>query len=300
MKSGEKHEAIRHRARSSSKISLGLKGNKDFSKSRAEASHGQSRERKQISTNSQSTAAQSEVFVSEVASKVMNTNHVSQQKCGHRSSQGMEGSDNILQDIRANYGDQIEGNQTEQQLAQSKALGSDKKSSEGQSGSSEVRQVSLNDQSSSSTQSGEQKCSICRRVYGSASIMIHMKACQALQVIRDNQMAAQLAWENRMNRRPSHPPGLICYICGRRYTQASWRLHVKRCENQWMLWNSLLPRDKQHKLPPVDPDPSEEEIQRRVKRAHEKGLSNFTREEALDEIMLEESEKNRLPLEFIC
>ncbi|CAL8083416.1 unnamed protein product [Calicophoron daubneyi] len=145
-----------------------------------------------------------------------------------------------------------------------------------------------------------QTCPICKGIYGSVSIGIHIRACQALSELRYEKLIAQKAWDSRLMRRPSHPPGTICFICGRRYTHASWDLHIPRCLQKWLLWNSLLPKDKRHKRRPVTPEPTEDEISRRIEEAHQRGLTYYIREDAVDDIMREESDRNRLPLELIC
>ncbi|KAF7255602.1 Zinc finger protein [Paragonimus skrjabini miyazakii] len=142
-------------------------------------------------------------------------------------------------------------------------------------------------------------CTICNRFYGTVSIGIHTKACQRAQDTRSRQVAARQLWEEKLTRRPTHPPGTICHICGRRYTSASWSMHVRRCRKQWMVWNSMLPRKERHKTLPVTPKPSESEIMQRIEEARSNGLSHYIREDAVDDIMFEASVKNRLPLELI-
>ncbi|KAF5404652.1 hypothetical protein PHET_01937 [Paragonimus heterotremus] len=142
-------------------------------------------------------------------------------------------------------------------------------------------------------------CTICNRFYGTVSIGIHTKACQRIQDTRSRQVAARQLWEEKLTRRPTHPPGTICHICGRRYTSASWRMHVHRCRKQWIVWNSMLPRKERHKTLPVTPKPSESEIVQRVEEARSNGLSHYIREDAVDDIMFGASVKNRLPLELI-
>ncbi|KAA0200849.1 Zinc finger protein [Fasciolopsis buskii] len=279
---------------------MGIRRNKDPSSPGLAESRGRSRNRKTIPSNSQSESIKLTTSSSGVGDKVLDTNLANQLADIDLPSQEVKEQNSIMQVISMDDGDKGKNSHSDQKIPQTEVMERDRKSSDDSRASGEALHFSRTEHSDSLTQSTEQKCSICRRVYGSASIMIHMKACQALNEVRSNQMAAKLAWINKMNRRPSRPPGRICYICGRRYTTASWKLHIKQCENKWELWNSLLPKEKRHKLPPISPDPTDEEIERRVRRAHENGLFYFTREEALDEIMLEESEKNRLPLELIC
>ncbi|KAF6769605.1 Zinc finger protein [Paragonimus kellicotti] len=143
------------------------------------------------------------------------------------------------------------------------------------------------------------RCTICNRFYGTVSIGIHTKACQLAQATRSRQLAARQLWEEKLTRRPTHPPGTICHICGRRYTSASWRMHVYRCRKQWMVWNSMLPRKERHRTLPVTPKPSESEIAQRIEEARSNGLFHYIREDAVDDIMFEASVKNRLPLELI-
>lgn len=279
---------------------MGLRRNEDSSSSTLSEFHDRPRNRKAVLSNSQSQSLKLTASSSGIGSKVLDTNQANQLADIDLPSQDAKEQNFTLQNISMDDDDKVESSQSDQQITQTEVMDRDKKFSDDNCASGAVIHSSRTERTDTLTQSTEQKCSICRRVYGSASIMIHMKACQALNEVRSNQMAAKLAWINKMNRRPSRPPGRICYICGRRYTTASWKLHKKQCENKWELWNSLLPKEKRHKLPPISPDPTDEEIERRVKRAHDNGLFYFTREEALDEIMLEESEKNRLPLELIC
>ena len=43
------------------------------------------------------------------------------------------------------------------------------------------------------------------------------------------------------SRSPKNPPGIVCYICGRKYGTTSFDIHVKQCAEMW---------DKQQKLKP--------------------------------------------------
>ncbi|VDP66626.1 unnamed protein product [Echinostoma caproni] len=212
---------------------------------------------------------------------------------GDRPFKTTENSDVSYYIPKDKWGDPVSVQHSEQQQSQPMTDKSNDKTLE------DRKKACTDYMTSSGFQGYQQTCSICRRVYGSVSIGIHLRACQALSDLRSSQLAAQLAWKNKMSQRPAHPPGTICYICGRRYTNASWNLHVRRCQQKWELWNSLLPKDKQRRFPPVNPEPNEEELQRRVNKAHERGLTYYLQEDALDEIMLEESEKNRLPLDLL-
>ncbi|GAA57670.1 zinc finger protein 474 [Clonorchis sinensis] len=153
--------------------------------------------------------------------------------------------------------------------------------------------------SKKSSQSLIQVCPICSRFYGLASIDIHRRACQLADELHRRQMEAKQAWDNKLVRRPSHPPGTLCHICGRRYTHASLSLHIPRCLKQWILWNKMLPKRRQHRQIPITPTPTNEELQERVEKAHRNGLTYYALADALDEIMLEASLKNKLPVELI-
>ncbi|CAH8826767.1 unnamed protein product [Trichobilharzia szidati] len=145
----------------------------------------------------------------------------------------------------------------------------------------------------------EVHCEFCSRFYGTASLKFHQDACRIAYIRKLNEDIARQKYEARLSRKPSHPPGVICYICGGRYTNASWKIHLARCLNRWITWNSLLPRKVRRKTLPTTPEPSEEEIQNRIRLAHVNGLLDYEREDALDDIMFEASENNKLPLEYI-
>ena len=68
---------------------------------------------------------------------------------------------------------------------------------------------------------------------------------------------------------------------------------------QWKQWNSMLPKREQHRQVPVTPEPTEEQLEELVKKAHLNGLTYYTRDNALDDVMLEASLKNLLPMELI-
>nr|CAH8824284.1 unnamed protein product [Trichobilharzia regenti] len=142
-------------------------------------------------------------------------------------------------------------------------------------------------------------CEFCSRFYGTASLKFHQDACKIAYIRKLNEDIARQKYEAKLSGKPSHPPGVICYICGGRYTNASWKIHLARCLNRWITWNSLLPRKVRRKTLPTTPEPSEEEIQNRIRLAQRNGLLDYEREDALDDIMFEASENNKLPLEYI-
>ncbi|VDL85788.1 unnamed protein product [Schistocephalus solidus] len=142
-------------------------------------------------------------------------------------------------------------------------------------------------------------CPTCRKFYTARSLEFHAKAC----LMRKNEeMKEREALESMMQRSvkgPTRPPGKLCYICGRRYTRSSWALHESKCVEQWQAWNSRLPKQLRRGDLPFKPNISEEDIQQRTAVARSRGKANYSREDALDDIMYEASVQNALPLEYL-
>lgn len=40
------------------------------------------------------------------------------------------------------------------------------------------------------------------------------------------------------------PPGLMCYICGRKYGTTSFEIHVKQCKELWEKTESQKPKNE--------------------------------------------------------
>ncbi|KAL7057205.1 hypothetical protein AAHC03_019389 [Spirometra sp. Aus1] len=142
-------------------------------------------------------------------------------------------------------------------------------------------------------------CPTCRKFYTARSLEFHAKACL---MRKKEEMKEREALESMMQRSvkgPTRPPGKLCYICGRRYTRSSWTLHESKCVEQWQTWNSRLPKQLRRGDLPFKPNVSEEDIQQRTAAARSRGKTNYSREDALDDIMYEASVQNALPLEYL-
>jgi len=53
---------------------------------------------------------------------------------------------------------------------------------------------------------------------------------------------------------PMMPPGIICFICGRKYGTKSISIHLKACEKKFKREQKLLPKSQRRKLPKNDTD----------------------------------------------
>lgn len=45
------------------------------------------------------------------------------------------------------------------------------------------------------------------------------------------------------------PPGLLCYICGRKYGTTSFDIHVKQCKEMWEKTESQKPKNERKPCP---------------------------------------------------
>ena len=149
--------------------------------------------------------------------------------------------------------------------------------------------------SSSSSFTGVE-CPCCQRIYSKRSLEFHLKVCSIRRAEEDRRQALMELAIEREKRPPTRLPGQPCYICGRWYTSSSWESHEQKCQEQWNVWNSRLPKELQRRDGPVKPDTTEEAISVVLEQERAAGKTNFTTKDALDKILLEASQINALPV----